>query len=93
MYFWLERYLRARQVEALRDAPRSGRPPAAARITAELIFQELSCPPSDWGYSTHTWTVAMLAAHLERRYGCAIHPDEVFARITQQFLAVPAASS
>ena len=81
VYFWLGRYLQSRQVEVLRDAPRSGRPLAAASITAELIFQELSCPPSDWGYSTHTWTVALLAAHLERRYGCAIHPDTLRRRM------------
>jgi transposase len=81
VYFWLERYLKSRRVEALRDAPRSGRPPVAARITAELIFQELSCLPSDWGYSTHTWTVALLATHLERRYGCVIHPDTLRRRM------------
>lgn len=81
VYRWLERYLGARRVEALRDAPRRGRPPAAACISAEHIFQELCCPPSDWGYSTHTWTVALLAAHLERRYGCSIHPDTLRRRM------------
>jgi transposase len=81
VYFWLGRYLQSHRVEALRDAPRRGRPPAAGCISAEHIFQELNCPPSDWGYSTHTWTVALLAAHLERRYGCSIHPDTLRRRM------------
>lgn len=81
VYFWLGRYVRSRRVEALQDAPRSGRPPTAACISAEHIFEALNCLPSDWGYSSHIWTVALLAAHLERRYGCSIHPDTLRRRM------------
>lgn len=81
VHFWLERYVRARRVEALRDEPRRGRPPVATCITAEQILLELGSPPSDWGYSTHTWTVALLANHLERRYGCPINPHTLRRRM------------
>lgn len=81
IYFWLKRYVQQRSIEALRDAGRSGRPPAAADITSEQILLELSCPPSDWGYSTHIWTVVLLATHLERRYGCPINPHTLRRRM------------
>lgn len=81
VYFWLKRYVQQRRVEALRDVPRRGRPPAAERITPEQILLELSLPPSDWGYCTHIWTVALLASHLERRYGCPINPHTLRRRM------------
>lgn len=81
VYFWLQRYVESRRLEALRDAPRHGRPPAATKITPELILLELSLPPSDWGYSTHIWTVALLAKHLEQRYGCPINPHTLRRRM------------
>ncbi|RKH15650.1 helix-turn-helix domain-containing protein, partial [Corallococcus sp. CA031C] len=37
VYFWLERYLAQRTPEALRDAPRQGRPRKAPRLTAERL--------------------------------------------------------
>ncbi|QRN92991.1 helix-turn-helix domain-containing protein [Archangium violaceum] len=81
VYFWLKRYVRLRRVEALRDEPRRGRPPVASCITPEDILRELSSPPSDLSYSSHTWTVALLATHLGRLYGCSIHPDTLRRRM------------
>ena len=81
VYFWLKRYVQQRRIEALSDVPRGGRPPAAGRITSERILLELSSLPSDWGYSTHVWTVALLARHLERRYGCSINPHTLRRRM------------
>lgn len=81
VYFWLRRYVQQRSIEALRDGPRRGRPPAADCIRPEQILLELSSPPSDWGYSTHIWTVALLAGHLERRYGCPINPRTLRRRM------------
>jgi transposase len=81
VYFWLQRYVQSRRIEALSDAPRHGRPPAATTITPELILLELSLPPSDWGYSTHVWTVALLSKHLEQSYGCPINPHTLRRRM------------
>ena len=81
VYFWLQRYLQQRRVEALRDGARHGRPKVSADITPEQILLELNCPPSDWGYSTHVWTVALLATHLERRYGCPVNPHTLRRRM------------
>jgi transposase len=81
VYFWLKRYVQQRRIDALRDGPRRGRPTTADCITAEQILLELSSPPSDWGYSTHVWTVALLAGHLERRYGCPINPHTLRRRM------------
>lgn len=81
VHLWLKRYVQHRRIEALSDEPRRGRPPVAADITSEQILLELNCPPSDWGYSTHVWTVALLAKHLERRYGCPINPHTLRRRM------------
>jgi len=81
VYFWLKRYVQQRRIEALRDGTRRGRPPAADCITSEQILLELSSPPSNWGYSTHIWTVVLLAGHLEWRYGCPINPHPLRRRM------------
>jgi transposase len=70
VYHWLRRYLRTHQPDCLRDAPRSGRPRAAGRITDARILRELRRDPLRLGYNTTGWTVALLAEHLGRKYGC-----------------------
>jgi transposase len=72
VYHWLRRYLRTHQPDCLRDAPRSGRPRAAGRITDARILRELRRDPLRLGYNTTGWTVALLAEHLGRKYGCPI---------------------
>ena len=72
IYHWVRRYTRAHQPDSLADAPRSGRPRAAAAVTAARIAREFRRDPLRLGYSTTGRTVALLAAHLGRRYGCPI---------------------
>jgi len=72
VYNWLRRYLACHQVAALADAPRSGRPVTAPRITAAHILQHLRCNPLQLGYRTTVWSVQLLAAHLSRQYACPI---------------------
>jgi transposase len=55
------------------------RPPTAS--ARSRYSSNLGSPPSDWGYSTHIWTVALLAGHLERRYGCPISPRTLRRRM------------
>jgi transposase len=72
VYHWLRLYLRAHEPDSLRDALRSGRPPVAGRITNARIVREFRRDPLRLGYSTTGWTVALLAEHLGREYGCPI---------------------
>jgi transposase len=81
VYHWLQRYLACHQVAALVDAPRSGRPVTAPRITAAHILQHLRCNPLRLGYRTTVWSVKLLAAHLSRQYHCPINPHTLRRRM------------
>jgi transposase len=72
VYDWLRLYLRTHDPDNLRDAPRSGRPRVAGRITDTRIIREFRRDPLRLGYNTTGWTVALLARHLARKYGCPI---------------------
>lgn len=83
VYSWVRRYLRTHRADALHDATRSGRPQAAARITAARITRELRRDPLRLGYNTTGWTVALLARHLGRKYHCPISPRTLRRRMRQ----------
>jgi transposase len=72
VYRWLRLYLRTHRPDSLRDAPRSGRPPVAGRLTDARIVREFRRDPLGLGYNATGWTVALLAGHLARTYGCPI---------------------
>jgi transposase len=72
VYLWLRQYLRTHCPDSLRDAPRSGRPRVAGRITDARIVREFRRDPLRLGYNTTGWTVALLAEHLGRKYGGAL---------------------
>ena len=72
IYHWVQRYLQTHQPNRLGDAPRSGRPRAAPTITDARIVREFRRDPLQLGYATTGWTVALLAEHLGRQYGCPI---------------------
>ncbi len=81
VYNWLQRYLACRQVVALADAPRSGRPVAAPQMTATQILQALRGNPLHLGYRTTVWSVTLLAAHLSHQYACPISPHTLRRRM------------
>lgn len=72
VYRWLRLYLRTHRPDGLRDVPRPGRPRAADGITDARIAREFRRDPLRLGYNTTGWTVALLAEHLGRTYGCPI---------------------
>jgi transposase len=74
VYHLLKRYLADHQADLLLDSSRSGRPPAAPKITPARILAELRRSPLRLGYRTNVWTAELLAARLSQRYGCAISP-------------------
>ena len=50
VYSWVRRYLRTPEPESLRDAPRSGRPRVAPRISDARIVREWRRDPRRLGY-------------------------------------------
>jgi transposase len=62
VYTWVTRYLTSRQVVTFQDAPRSGRPRTAMRVTPGRILREIHRNPLHLGYRTTVWTVSLLTA-------------------------------
>lgn len=83
VYNWVEFYLDQHQITALADAPRSGRPLAAQRITTARILRELQRQPLRIGYRATSWTVKLLAKHLSQRYQCAISTHTLRRRMKE----------
>ncbi len=81
VYAWVRRYLRDHHVASLEDAPRSGRPHTAARITDARIVRAFRRDPLRLGYNTTGWTVPLLATHLSQKYGCSITPATLRRRM------------
>lgn len=86
VYQWIAAYLNSHQVEALKDASRTGRPFAAQEITDERISRELRRNPWKLGYQTQVWTVATLAKHLNNLYACSISSRTLYRRMKQMGL-------
>ena len=74
VYTWVTRYLATRQVGALQDAPRSGRPLTATPLTPARILREIRRNPLQLGYRTTVWTVPLLTTHLSRLSRCTLSP-------------------
>jgi transposase len=72
VYSWVRRYRQDHQPDTLLDAPRSGRPRVASRITDARIKQQFRRDPFRLGYNTTAWTVPVLAQHLSQTYHCPI---------------------
>lgn len=83
VYNWLRRYLGRHQIAALEEAPRSGRPLIAKRITKARILRELKRNPLRLGYPTTVWTVDLLAHRLSDLYQCTISSDTLRRRMRQ----------
>lgn len=86
IYQWIVAYLKNHQVEALKDAPRTGRPVTAQDITDKRILKELRCSPWHLGFQTQVWTVATLARHLNKLYSCSISSRTLYRRMKQMGL-------
>lgn len=71
VYGWCGAYLQGgRRVEARFERPRAGRPRKAARRQSQArLEEELAHSPQERGYQAQGWTAALLAAHLQRRFG------------------------
>ncbi|WNG21797.1 helix-turn-helix domain-containing protein [Cystobacter fuscus] len=86
VYFWLERYLAARTPSALLDAPRSGRPRKAPRLTSRRLRRVVRSSPERAGWASHGWTVPLLRSHLQRQ-GFEVSPRTLRRRLHEAGLA------
>ncbi|MDB6108788.1 MAG: hypothetical protein JWR69_538 [Pedosphaera sp.] len=86
VYQWLERYGRHHRIADLRAAPIPGRPKQAPVLTEAHILRELECSPVALGYDARTWTVALLARHLQQRHQCQISQRALRWRIKKMGL-------
>jgi len=66
-YNWLE-VVAEREVTALGDAPRSGRPPQLSDKHWKELTATLHAPPSEAGYDNPTWTPDLLRSHILETY-------------------------
>ncbi len=83
VYHLIKSYVALHQVKVLCDRPRAGRPAVAQAVTPARILRELDRSPLALGYRTNVWTVKLLAARLEERYGCALSPRTLRRRLRQ----------
>lgn len=81
IYAWVRTYVHTHRPGSIRDAPRCGRPRAAGTITAARLVREFRRDPMRLGYHATGWTVALLADHLQKKYGCAISPRTLRRRM------------
>ncbi|MCP3136864.1 helix-turn-helix domain-containing protein [Pyxidicoccus xibeiensis] len=86
VYFWLERYLTERTPSALVDAPRSGRPRAAPRLTCKHLRKVVRASPEKAGWASHGWTVPLLCTHLQHQ-GFELSPRTLRRRLHEAGLA------
>jgi transposase len=75
------RYRRTRDPATLADRPRSGRRRAAPELTRERVRDVLALDPRALGYRATTWTVPLLASHLEAHAGCVVSPRTLRRRL------------
>jgi transposase len=86
VYCWLERYLTERSPSVLVDAPRSGRPRKAPRLTSKRLRRVVSTSPEKAGWASHGWTVPLLCTHLQRQ-GLEVSPRTLRRRLHEAGLA------
>jgi transposase len=63
---------------ALRGAGRAGRRPRLSQAELEAVDQALGKGPEAFGFDTDLWTLARVAAVIERLTGVAYHPGHVW---------------
>jgi transposase len=72
---WLHRYQQT-GLAGLEDRPRPGRPPKA-RLARQIVDTQASNPPPHSGLVQTCWTVGLLAAFLQARFGLVLSLSSV----------------
>jgi transposase len=74
---WYRRWRQGGEA-ALRGAGRAGRKPRLSPAELEAVDQALRKGPEVFGFDTDLWTLARVAAVIERLTGVAYHPGHVW---------------
>ena len=80
---WIDRYLVERDVQALVDQARSGRPRLAGQLSAPRLDEILRRDPRDDGYLATTWTVPLLVHYLHEHDGIAVSAHTLRRRLRE----------
>ena len=80
---WIERYLIERDVTALADQARSGRPRLADQIGATRLDEILERDPRNDGYLATTWTVPLLVHYLHEHDAIAVSAHTLRRRLRE----------
>lgn len=80
---WLGMFARG-GIEALDDAPRSGRPARADEVYLRALEEAADASPRGLGLGFDVWTSERLGAYLEGRTGVRIAPGWLRALLTRQ---------
>ena len=78
---WLGQYSAGRDVTALADRPRSGRPRQSNRLTPRRLAAVLARDPRHCGYQATSWTVPLLAHYLATRESIDISAQTLRRRL------------
>src|SRR5438034_3653120 len=74
---WYRRWRQGGE-SALRAAGRAGRRPRLSQAELEAVAEALGKGPEAFGFDTDLWTLARVAAVIERLTGVAYHPGHVW---------------
>jgi transposase len=77
---WVDRYLAARDPNALADDGRPGRPRLRAPTDRRLL-RVLTLDPRAHGYHAATWTAPLLATYCAEHFHCAVSPRTLRRRL------------
>lgn len=80
---WLNRF-RTAGLEALRDAPRPGRPAKADAAYRAALAQAVTTMPTELGLPFDVWTSARLSAYLAQTTGVELAPGWVRGLLSRQ---------
>ena len=80
---WLRQYV-SQGLDALADAPRSGRPTRATPAALHALEAAVETPPATLGLAFDVWTSARLAAYLEQQTGMCLSAAWVRALLNQR---------
>jgi transposase len=64
VYNWIGRYAAERDVDALEDRPRSGRPGCCSEELEAVLRYFVEASPQDWGHFHVGWTIPLLQSEL-----------------------------
>jgi transposase len=85
--YWLQRYS-AGGAAALKDAPRSGRPPRADAAYLQTLEAAVTTPPRELELGFDVWTSARLSTYVAEKTGVHLAPGWLRALLNQRGFVV-----